>query len=266
MEYQTLLVEKTPPLVTVTFNRPARLNAFNLEMIQEVMRLCSELREDVDTRCVIFTGAGRAFSAGIDLSGRGGPPPEDPFPHYTEARMGQLLGHDFMRALEGLEQITIAAVNGLALGGAFSVCMACDFRIASENAGFGIPEANVGLFFTWGCTPRLVSLIGPAKAKELIMTCDIIDAAEAQAIGFVNKVVPAERLMETARELAAKIISRSPLAIRLTKKIANAAAAPNIGDLYICEPELVERLYLSGDPAEGANAFLEKKKPRFTGR
>jgi len=144
--------------------------------------------------------------------------------------------------------------------------MGCDFRIASQSASFGIPEANIGIFFTWGCTPRLTRLIGPAKAKELIMTCDRIDAEEALSIGLVNKVVPPEQLMEAAHELVDKIAARGPLAIRIAKKIVNAAAAANFGDLYICEPELVERLFVSPEPAEGIRAFIEKRKPKFTGR
>ncbi|MBE0414995.1 MAG: enoyl-CoA hydratase/isomerase family protein [Dehalococcoidia bacterium] len=265
MAYETLLVEKLGATTTVTLNRPAKLNAMNGQMLAEFDQLFTELRTDLETRFVIFTGAGRAFTSGADLRDLV-VPTEGPVPPHARARLGQLGGQDFIRSLESLEQITIAAVNGFALGAGLVLAMGCDFRIASENASFGIPETNVGLFFTWGCTPRLTRLIGPAKAKEMILTCDVIGAEEALAIGLVNKVVPRERLMEAAHELIDKIASRAPLAIRMTKKLVNAAAAPNFGDLYICEPELVERLFLSPDLTEGMRAFIEKRKPNFTER
>jgi len=260
MDYETLLIDKKEGITTVTLNRPAKLNAMSEQMIQELVQLFTELRQDAVTRFVIFTGAGRAFSAGADVATLA-----DLGKDLTLARMGQLLGHDFMRSLENLEQVTIAAVNGLAMGAGLSLAMACDFRIASETASFGIPEAAVGVFFTWGCTPRLTKLIGPAKAKELIMTADPVDAKEALAIGLVNKVLPADHLMEAAHQLATRIASRAPLAVRMTKKIVNAASAPNFGDLYLCEPELVERLYFSQDPLEGVRAFQERRQPKFTG-
>ena len=263
MAYQTLLVEKAPPLLTVTLNRPDKLNAMNGQMLEELPQLFAELREDIDTKFVIFTGAGRAFTAGADLSDARRPLGGAEAAHT--ARLAQLRRHDFFRTLESLEQITIAAVNGVSLGAGLVLAMGCDFRIASTNDRFGVPESNVGVFFTWGSTPRLVSLIGPSYAKEIIMTCDMIDAEEAFRIGLVNKVVSPEQLMGAVHDLASKIGSKAPLAIRMTKKLVNAAAAPGIGDLYPCEPELVERLYLSQDTAEGTIAFREKRQPRFTG-
>jgi enoyl-CoA hydratase/carnithine racemase len=261
MPYETLLVEKTDTTSVVTLNRPAKLNAINAKMMAELAQLLTELKEDVNTKFVIFTGAGKAFTGGADIAGRqsGG------LEYAYVQRLAQLRGHDLIRNLENLEQITIAAVNGFSLGAGLVIAMGCDFRIASTNAVFGIPEANVGIFFTWGCTPRLVSLVGPAKAKEMIMTCDMMDAEEAFRVGLVNKVVPPEQLMEAAHELVGKVGSKAPLAVRMAKKIVNAAAAPGFGNLYLCEPELVERLYLSQDPAEGARAFQEKRPPRFTG-
>ena len=264
MDYQTLLVERTPPLVTVTLNRPAKLNAMNAQMLQEIPRLLSELREDTATRFVIFTGAGRAFSAGADLSQRGDVPSQESRPAHESARLAQLAAHDMVRSLQNLEQVTIAAVNGYCLGAGLVVAMVCDFIIAAEDALFGVPEANVGIFYTWGSSARLTRLVGPMRAKEMIMTCQNVTAREALAMGLVTRVVPAEKLMEAAREFTDRIAGKSPLAVRLTKKLVNAASAPEQGDIYLIEPELVERTNLSGDMAEGVKAFVERRPPRFS--
>lgn len=266
MAYETILVEQSEWAVTVTLNRPDRLNAINATMFQELERLFRELREDLRTRFVIFTGAGRSFSAGADLAGWSGPHATSEDSLGDQMRLVQLAGQDFTRSLESLEQVTIAAVNGHAMGAGLVIAMACDLRIAARSAALGIPEANVGIFFTWGCTPRLTRLVGPAKAKEMIMTCEPVGAEEALRIGLVNRVVPDDELMASAHELAGIIGRRAPLAVRMTKKIVNAANAPNFGDLYPCEPELVERLYLSQDPLEGLAAFAERRPPKFTGR
>ena len=260
MEYETLLVDRVDNIATVTLNRPAKLNAVNERMIGELIQLFTELRDDTITRFVIFTGAKRAFSAGADLKTL-----EFMSKDLKAIRMGQLLGHDLMRTLENLEQITIAAVNGPAMGAGLALAMACDFRIASKDAFFTIPEAAIGILFIWGCIPRLVRLIGPAKAKELIMTADSVDAKEALAIGLVSKVVPPDQLIQVAHELARKISSRAPLAVRMAKKIVNATSPANLGDLYLCEPEIVERLCFSQDFLEGVKALEEKREPQFTG-
>ncbi len=264
MAYATLLVEKLGAVATVTLNRPKKRNAINGQMLADFLQLFAELRTDLDTKFVIFTGAGTAFSAGADLTQTMATESTTPLPDVM--RLQQLTGHDFIRNLENLEQVTIAAVNGYCLGAGLVLAMGCDFRIASENARFGVPEANIGLFFTWGSTPRLTHLIGPAKAKEMIMTCDPIEAQEALRIGLANKVVPTDKLMDAVHEFIQKIASKGPLAIRMTKKLVNAATAASFGDLYICEPELVERLILSPEPMEGIQAFIEKRKPDFTGR
>ena len=266
MDYKTILIERSEPVLNITLNRPKKLNAMNNELISEMLNLFGELRMDQDIRYVTFTGADRAFSSGADISGRGGEAPPDRFESYTNARLAQFTGHDFMRALENLEQITIAAINGYSLGAGLCIPIACDFRIASEQAVFGVPETGLGLFYTWGATPRLTSLIGPAWAKEMIITNELYDAEKALSCGLVHKVVPHGKLMEAVRELIEKIELKGRLATRMAKKMINSAAAPNIGDLYICEPELVERLYLSDEPLEGGRAFSERRPPNFSGK
>lgn len=266
MSYETILVQKDGYITTITLNRPARLNAMSAQMIGELSQVFSDLREDYETRFVIITGAGNIFTAGADLTDSRSSAERGREYHAWERRHNQKRGHDFMRAVERLEQITFVAFNGLAVGAGVALAQGCDFRIAASSATFLIAETGVGIFYTWGCTPRLVRLIGPAKAKEFIMTGDVIDAQEALRIGLVNKVVPDQELMGAVHEMIDKIASRAPLAIRMAKMIVNAVSKPTIGDVSLYEPDLVERLYLSDDPREGLAAFFEKRKPRFTGK
>ena len=264
MNYENFIVEKSDGIATVTLNRPKSLNAMSRRMREELLDLALSMREDLETRFVIFTGAGRAFSAGADVKEMTFSP-DDKTPPPVKGRLGQFLGHDLARSLENMEQITIAAVNGLALGAGMGLCMTCDFRVMSEKAYFGIPEAAVGLFFTWGCTSRLVHLVGPALAKDLIMTCRNVDAAEALRIGLAHRVVAPEKVMDEARGLANQIEKMPPLVIRLTKKLVNAASAPQIGDIFVTESELVERIYLSPDRQEAVNSFWEKRPAKYKG-
>ena len=266
MDYATLMVERQEPVVFITLNRPRKLNAINPEMIRELMDQFYVLRTDTGIRYVVFRGAGRAFSAGADIGGRDEDLSEDRFGYYTAARQNQYLGHDFMRLLENLDQITISAVDGYSLGAGLCIPMACDFRLASEKAVFGVPETGIGIFYTWGATPRLTSLIGPAWAKEMIITNQYVYPDKALAIGLVHRVVPSDKLMEAVQELIATIEGKGRIATRIAKKMINAASAPNIGDIFICEPELVERLYLSDEPSEGGKAFAQKRPPKFKGR
>jgi len=262
MEYQTLIVERAGNVTTVTLNRPELKNALSMQGLVELKQLMEELRVDLDTRFVIFTGKGDAFCSGMEVSARTFEEGAKMGGEMADPRLQQLFGHDFMNAMESLEQVTVAAVNGVALGAGLCLAMNCDFRIASEGALFGVPEAKLGMFFTWGATPRLVSLVGPAKAKELIMTCENIDAQEAWRIGLVNKVVPDRDLMSACHALVEKIGSKGKLAIRMTKKMVNAASLAKMADLYPMEPELVERLAVSGEMDECIRALIEKRPPR----
>ncbi|MBN1375598.1 MAG: enoyl-CoA hydratase/isomerase family protein [Dehalococcoidia bacterium] len=262
MKYRNLVVEKKGHLMTVTLNRPQILNALNTQTFLELRDLLAVLRADQKTRFVIFTGAGKAFSAGVEFTPQAMQEKYND-PELANERLWQLFAQDLMSAMENLEQVTIAALNGAAIGGALCLAMNCDFRIASEKAILGIPEAALGLFLSWGATPRLITLIGPAKTKELIMTCDPVDANEAMRIGLVNKVVPHEKLMDTCRDLADKISTKGPLAIRICKKQVNAASLSKMADQYPLEPELFERGMESGEPLEGARAFIERRLPKY---
>jgi len=263
MKFETLLVEKDGAVMTVTLNRPDKLNAMNDTMLKELTEVCVGLRDDTSTRFVIITGAGDAFSSGADLGSALQSAEAGTAPPYEVARLQQLRGHELMQRLEKLEQVTIAAINGICFGAGFAVALACDFRIATESAVFGLPEAHIGIFFTWGCTPRLARLIGPSRAKELIMTCDEVRPREALAWGLLNRLAAEQGLLDAARAFADRIAQNGPLAVRMTKKLVDASSLNNLGDMWLCEPELVERVFLSGEPMEGFNAFLEKRMPKF---
>ena len=170
MGYSNLIVEKSESLMVVSLNRPERLNAMNMDLALELKELIAQLRADPVTRFVIFTGAGKVFSCGVEFTKE---EMEKRYsrPELANERLWQIFGQEFMHAMESLEQVTVAAVNGAAVGAGLCLAMNCDFRIASEDAVFGVPEANLGIFFTWGATPRLTALVGPAKAMEMIMTC-----------------------------------------------------------------------------------------------
>jgi enoyl-CoA hydratase/carnithine racemase len=263
MEFETLQIERDGEVMTVTLNRPQKLNAVNDTMLKELTDLCASLRDDASTRFVIITGAGDAFSSGADLgSALENAEGKSDLP-YEMARLQQLRGHEMMQRLEKLEQVTIAAINGLCLGAGFAIALACDFRVVAETAVFGLPETRVGVFFTWGCTSRLTKLIGPSRAKELIMTCDEVLPREALLWGLANRLSAPPDLLKAARAFADRIALHGPLAIRMTKKLVDAASLQGIGDTWLCEPELVERAFLSNEPIEGFNAFLEKRDPKF---
>lgn len=274
MVYETILVEKKGATMVITLNRPEKLNAMNGQMLEEIDQVLAELRRDTATRFVILTGAGRAFTAGADMGPRGAPPADTTQAVSEQQRllqvareqdMVQMAAHDRIRSYLNLEQITIAAVNGYCLGAGLVFATESDFIIAAEDALLGIPEANTGIFYTWGSSARLSRLIGPMWAKHMIMTCENVTGKQAVSIGLAVQAVPNDKLMDAAWELVDKIASKGPLAIRLTKKLVNAYTATGRGDLYVVEPELVGHLYVSGDPDEGGRAFREKRPPKFSG-
>lgn len=259
--YENLELEQRGETLIVRLDRPERLNAFSPGLIDDLCALCRELRRDLETRFVVFTGSGRAFSSGADVSGMGGGgsgriSPED------AARLGQFAGHEMMRGIEQLEQVTVAAINGICLGAGVALIMACDFRFAAQSATLALPETHIGYFFTWGCSPRLTRLVGPSRAKEWIMTCDRIDAARAQEWGLVDHVTPDDQLQKEVDGLLARIGANGPVSVRLTKKLVNAYALQGMADLFVSEPELATHITMTGEPNERVAAFLERHAQR----
>jgi enoyl-CoA hydratase len=256
--YETILFDQAGEVVTITLNRP-KMNLFNNQMLEELIDVWHGLRSNPSVRFVVLTAQGDHFSAGVDLKDYGGGEfrPED-------ARIQQLAGHEMMRSLENLEQITVAALRGVVCGAGMAVSQACDFRIMTEDSFFIVPETNIGTYYTWGCTPRLVRMVGASKAMEIVMTCEPISAQEAYRLNLANKVVPNDVLMETTYGFVEKIASKSPTSIRITKKIAMGASMEGFGNMFLCEPELMQGLVYTGETEEGIEAFLAKRSPEFS--
>lgn len=254
MAYKNIIVEKKDHIATVIMNRPEAMNALNMETRMEFLNAIAEVRDDDDVRVVVITGTGRAFVAGSDIK-------ELKDTSMLQARMIPRLGE----AVENLEKPVIAKVNGFALGGGCEIAMACDIIVASDVSKFGQPEINLGVIPGGGGTQRLPSIVGPQKAKELIFTGDLIDAKEAERIGLVNRVVPAAELDATVKEIAEKIASKSPVALKLAKASINRGLRTNLDTGLTYEKEMYGLAQTTEDKTEGIAAFLEKRKPIFKG-
>lgn len=256
--YTNLILDKKDGILLVTINRPEVRNALNWETWEEIGQLVGEINNDQSLKAVIITGAGdKAFAAGADLRWLLERPTIEALDPGAQG---------ILTALENSIKPIIAAVNGYALGGGCELAMACDIRIASEKAKFGLPEPGVGVLPGAGGTQRLPRLVGKGKAKELIFTGDIIDATEAAQIGLVNKVVPHEQLLAAAFEMATKIASKAPLAIRMAKKVIDMGTATDFSTGLALEKLSQAFLNGSSDRVEGMSAFLEKRKPNFQGK
>jgi enoyl-CoA hydratase/carnithine racemase len=260
MEFKTLLYELEDDIATITLNRPDVLNAISMDMRADFTALAETLFFDDAVRVVIFTGAGRAFSAGGDISHF----EQDWLTPKFRANSRRLI--KFFDDLEALEKPIIAAMNGAATGGGLELALACDIRIASEEATLGFRENAIGLIPGIGGCARFVRLIGVARAKELIFTGKMISAREAEAMGLVNRVVPPERLMDETRELARTLLKRAPQSIGLAKKVLNTVANLDQTSGVVLEGLAQSILLKTEDHREGLRAFREKRKPEFKGK
>jgi enoyl-CoA hydratase len=256
VELKEVIFEKDA-IATLTVNRPAALNALNRAVVDDLARVIREVRHDPAVRVLIVTGAGdRAFVAGADIA--------------AMAKMSALeglefsrLGHRVLESFEDLAIPVIAAVNGFALGGGLELAMACDLIVASDKARFGQPEINLALIPGFGGTQRLPHRIGHAKARELIMTGDMIDAKTALELRLVNQVVPAAELMNAARALAQKLASKSAVALRQAKAALRAAATMEQDAGLRFEQEAFAVAFGSADRVEGTSAFVEKREAKW---
>jgi enoyl-CoA hydratase len=258
MTYQTLTLSVADRIATLTVNRPDKLNALNDQVIEELGAAVDELRERSEVSGVILTGAGRAFVAGADIAEL---EKHGPLSAKALARRGQLV---FDR-LEGMPVPVIAAVNGFALGGGCELAMACHVRIASDAAKFGQPEVKLGLVPGYGGTQRLPRLVGKGRALQLLMTGEVIDAAEAFRIGLVNRVVPAADLMKAASDVLKLMTANAPLALASCIELVNRGYDLSLGDALAMEATAFGLLAGSADMKEGTRAFLEKRPAKFSG-
>jgi enoyl-CoA hydratase len=251
-------VEREEAVSIVTIDRQEAMNALDVATLTDLRDRLRELADDEATRVVILTGAGeKAFVAGADIKYMSGLDVE-------QAKEWGALGHDAGRLLETMPKPTIAAINGFALGGGCELAVACDLRYAAASAKLGQPEVNLGIIPGWGGTQRLARLCGVGVAKELIFTGRIVAAEEAQRLGLVNAVH--DPVLEKAREVAALLATKSPIAIRLMKQLANRALGGDHAANLEAEGETFGELFSSQDAKEGLSAFVEKRRPNFVGR
>jgi enoyl-CoA hydratase len=256
----TILIDHDDTVVTLTLNRPEKLNALNAELLGELAAAINALPTDASVRCVIMTGAGeKAFAAGADIAAMSEMTP-------VQAKHFADVGHGIGRALEQLAVPVIAAVNGFALGGGCELALACDFIYASDRARLGQPEVNLGVIPGFGGTQRLARRVGEARARELCMTGDTLTADEALRIGLVNAVVPAAELLPKVREVARKIASKGPLAIASVKRVVARGADVPLATANELEATAFAALFGTHDQREGMRAFAEKRAAKFEGR
>jgi len=255
----TIKIDIQGPLAVVTINREKALNALSSEVMSELLSAASELEVTPAVRVVAITGAGKAFVAGADISEMQELPPDKA---QAFAEQGGRLGD----AIEKSAKIWVAAVNGFALGGGCELALACDFIYASEKAKLGQPEVKLGVIPGFGGTQRLSRRVGVAKAKELCVTADIIDAAEALRIGLVDAVFPAEELMSKVTALATRIAANGPLAVAAAKRVIHEGQSMSLESSLQLEQRTFGELFASADQREGMAAFLGKRAARFTGQ
>jgi enoyl-CoA hydratase len=258
-EYKNIVVEKKDNILVVTVSRERSLNALNKETVAELQQAFSYYWTDEDIRCVILTGAGeKAFVAGADINELAD----------LDVRSGSELsarGLYLMKTIQNFPRPVIAAVNGFALGGGCELAMACDIRLASEKAKLGQPEVNLGIIPGYGGTQRLPRLVGRGKAMQMILTGELVNAAEAHRVGLVDEVYPPDQLMDKAMEMARLIASKGPIAVTVAKECVNRGLDVDLPHACDLEKANFGQVCGTGDKNEGMQAFLEKRPAKFTG-
>ncbi|MCD6224332.1 MAG: enoyl-CoA hydratase/isomerase family protein [Deltaproteobacteria bacterium] len=260
MEYNTVIFEKENGIATITLNKPKSMNSISNELMSELDGVLDLIAADNEIAVVIITGNEKVFAAGADIKEIS----QINTPVKAHAFVETI--QSLFNKLERLPQPVIAAVSGLALGGGCEMCMACDIRIAADNALFGQPEIKIGVIPGAGGTQRLPRLVGVGRAKELLYTGDPIKAEEACRIGLVNKVVPLATLMDEARAMASKIAKQPGYALKMTKIVVNDGINMDLRSANAYESRSFEQLFATEDQQEGMKAFIEKRKAVFTGK
>lgn len=258
MSAPRILLERDETIVTLTLNRPDKLNAIDGAMLDALAQVLDQLEAERDCRAVILTGAGRAFSAGADIKEWTALTPQEFGPGWG------LRGHRLFDRLAGLDQPVIAAINGIAYGGGLELALCADLRIAAAEARLGLPEVTIGALPGWGGTQRLPRLIGPGRAKHMILTGQPIEAVRAEAFGLVTEVVAGDALIGRARELARQIAANAPLAVRAAKRLIDAALPSSPAATLEVPASMAAGA--SEDAREGRQSFLERRPPAYRGR
>lgn len=263
MGYESIVVEKKNSISRITLNRPQALNAFNDQMGEEFYAALKEAEKDPETRCLIITGAGRAFSAGEDVSGL-----KERYGEGTHPSLGDHLRkkyHPMIMRIRNMEKPILARVNGIAAGSGASIALACDIRIASEDAGIKEAFIGVGLVPDSGSSYFLTQTLGPGRALELIMTGRTVGAREAENLGLFTRTVPAAELDKAVDELATKLASGPTKALGLSKRVVNQASRLELPDAMEYEAQNQDIAGRTKDHLEAVRAFLEKRQPKFSG-
>ncbi len=255
-----VVIERSDTVATLRLNRPRALNALDPDTLRAMRAAMDAIEADDGVHAVVITGAGeKAFSAGADIAAMAAMAPTD---GHAYAR----LGHEVLARVDDCRVPVVAALNGVALGGGCELALACDLVVASERARVGLPEITLGIIPGFGGTQRLVRRIGLARARELIYLGTMVGAADARALGMVDRVVPAERLADEAAGLARELASRAPLALRQAKRATRGAMETTLEAGLRLEIEAFAATFASDDRVEGLRAFLEKRPPRWKGR
>jgi enoyl-CoA hydratase len=256
--YETLIVEIEEHVGLIRLNRPDALNALNTQILEELGEVLTEMDASNRVRAIVVTGSEKAFAAGADVK------------EMTTKGFVEMFLEDYFtgpsETIMRCRKPIIAAVAGYCLGGGCELAMTCDFIIAADNARFGQPEINLGVIPGLGGTQRLARFVGKSKAMEMCLTGRFMDAAEAERSGLVTRVVPAKDLLRDARETAAKIAEKSPLAVRAIKEAVNRSYETTLREGLLFERRLFHALFSSEDQAEGMAAFAEKRSPQFRGK
>src|SRR5438270_1416633 len=260
MSYENIRLEKRDHIAIVTIDRPKVLNALNMATMIELRDAFTRLRDDVETRVVLLTGAGeKAFVAGADIGELNKNNP-------VEAKAYTHKGQAVLDLIENLGKPVIACINGYALGGGCELALACSFRLASENAKLGQPEVKLGIIAGYGGSQRLPRLVGKGPALQILLTGEQISAQEALRIGLVNEVVPLAQLLSRGEEIAKKIIANAPLAVQYTLEAVNKGMEMPLAEGLFLEATLFSVACATEDKKEGTSAFLEKRAAAFKGK
>jgi enoyl-CoA hydratase/carnithine racemase len=260
-DYKNILVKKENRIATIILNRPEKMNALTIEMTLEITGALEESGQDSETRVIVLTGAGRAFCVGADLNS-----PDFKINSAADAVETLKSATQIIMGLRNIAKPVIAAVNGAAVGGGCNLAIACDIIIASEKAKFSEVFVQRGLHPDWGGTYHLPRLVGAAKARELMLTGRLVDALEADRIGLVTRVVPADQLERAAQETAAALAKLSPLAIGMIKSSLNRTFEADLPTMLELEAKAQSLLFLTEDFREGMAAFFEKREADYKGR